>query len=392
MSKRITNVIRAFALLLGTTLLPAVASAQLVSENFEFKQISSGNNRPGVSLDDLTRDIVLVVHSRGTLADLAATGTHELADIEARAAAMVEERLLAARPDGSFTLSFPVMTLAETPESMPVSPALIDDSVTLIAEHLPTIRARYAQLAGFEHVPFEEASLLILSNVLLDNWQINGIEQDILGTGRPARGGGNYYLAFMEKNEADAEAFGIYGNQLVVLDGLAVGIYGNNRYSGPTNIFNLPDNESLATLFGADADVSPSAVRQRLADTIYALHRDPKHAAAASEIALLREFGLIDSDNRVLIPVFDTATHMALTEMANAFRPELSAVLQAHLPALRAAYARSPYATHDISFEEYFIWWYHLYYSRVTDALAERGTIEMPSTVNTTYLGVLPSR
>lgn len=389
MADSIATIVRPFIAFLCGVFLSTAASAQLSPENFEFKQISSGANRPGVSLDDLTRDIVLAVRSGGTLADLAATGPHDLADIEARAAALIEEGLLTERPDGSFALGFPVMTLAETPDAMPVSPALVDESVALIVAHLPEVRASYAELAGFGHVPFAESSLLILSNVLLDNWQINGIEADILGAERPGRGGGNYYLALMEKSGPEEEAFGIYGNHFTLLDGLAVGLYGNRRYSGPPNIITLPDAETLAARLGSDTDVSPAAVRQRLAETLHALHRDPAHQAAAGEIALLREFGLIDGENRVLIPVFGMATYDALSDMANAFRPELVALLRAHLPELRAHYERSPYAPHGVSFEEYFIWWYHLYYSRVTDALAERGEIRIPAAVNTTYLGVL---
>lgn len=389
MADAITNLSRGFTALLCAMLLSAAASAQVSSANFEFKQISSGTNRPGVSLDDLTRDIVLTVNSGGMLADLAGTGSHDVADIEERAAVLAEEGLLRERSDGSFALAFPVMTLAETPESMPVPSTLIDNSVALITAHLPEVRTGYAQLAGFEHVAFEESSLLILSNVLLDNWQINGIEADILRAERPARGGGNYYLALMEKSGPEEEAFGIYGNHFTMLDGLAVGLYGNRRYSGPANIINLPDAETLAARLGTDADVAPAAVRQRLAETLLALYRDPGHEAAAGEITLLREFGLIDEDNRVLIPVFGMAVYEALSEMADAFRPELAALLQAHLPELQTHYERSPYAANGVSFEEYFIWWYHLYYSRVTDALAERGEIRIPATVNTTYLGVL---
>ncbi|WP_299324505.1 hypothetical protein [Parasphingopyxis sp.] len=378
-----------FLALLGAMLLSVPASAQLSSENFEFKQISSGENRPGISLDALTQDIILALYSGDTLADLANRGEHNRADIDARVEVLVAEGLATEQPDASLSLAFPVMTLAETPQSMPVSPALIDDSVALIVAHLPEVRTAYAQLAGFEHVSFEESSLLILSNVLLDNWQINGIEADILGTERPSRGGGNYYLALMEKSGPEEEAFGIYGNHFTLLDGLALGLYGNRRYSGPANIITLPDTETLTARLGPDADVSSAAVRQRLAETLRALHRDPAHEAAAGEIALLRQFGLIDADNRVLIPIFGMATYEALSDMANAFRPELAALLQAHLPELRSHYERSPYATHGVSFEEYFIWWYHLYYSRVTDALAERGEIRIPAAVNTTYLGVL---
>ncbi|WP_302847319.1 hypothetical protein [Sphingomonas sp. OK281] len=39
-----------------------------------------------------------------------------------------------------------------------------------------------------------------------------------------------------------------------------------------------------------------------------------------------------------------------------------------------------------MSFPEYFIWWYHVFYTDVTNELAHRGMIVMPRNGTLTYL------
>jgi len=52
---------------------------------------------------------------------------------------------------------------------------------------------------------------------------------------------------------------------------------------------------------------------------------------------------------------------------------------------LASAHERSPYSE-EVTFDEFFIWWYHLFYSATTDWLAHRGLLEVPRFGNTTYL------
>ncbi|MEM8696886.1 MAG: hypothetical protein AAGE05_12775 [Pseudomonadota bacterium] len=369
---------------------PAGAEAPpSLADRFEFKMISAGNNRPGVALDQLSSAVAVGLGRGLAPAEIAAATEYSMADIASRIDELIGEGLVSNDGD-TFTLSFPVMTVAETPASMPVDPVLVAATADLIERELPDIRESYEALAGFEHVPFEDASLLILSDVLLDAWQINDVESEILGAERPARGGGNYYLALLEKADPAEEAFGIYGNHFALIGNVATGLYGNQRYSGPPNLVNLTE-EFLTTQFGYEEGVDPASVRLQLAETLIAVHHRADTNLGSREIALLRHFALIDSDDRVTVPVFGMPTYNALTAIAAEFRPAYVALLRQHLPALRLHYAASSFATQGVSFEEYFIWWYHLYYSRVTDALVERGTIMIPATINSTYIGVLGS-
>jgi hypothetical protein len=63
-----------------------------------------------------------------------------------------------------------VITLADAARYLTPSSLLVEEAVAAIVAVLPDVRRRYDKLPGFAHVPFARASLMILSNALLDNW------------------------------------------------------------------------------------------------------------------------------------------------------------------------------------------------------------------------------
>ena len=73
-----------------------------------------------------------------------------------------------------------------------------------------------------------------------------------------------------------------------------------------------------------------------------------------------------------------------LDAMAAPFAPTL---LEGHRRALEAQHRNSPYAAEGVGFPEYFIGWYYVFYTDVTNQLARRGMIAMPRTGTLTYLG-----
>ena len=94
-----------------------------------------------------------------------------------------------------------------------------------IKRKLPEIKKKFSETEISKTQSFEEWSFLILSNVLLDSWQISDVEKEFLGaSARPTRHGKNYYASIFELT-TDREPFNIYGNQYG-----KISVYGNNRY------------------------------------------------------------------------------------------------------------------------------------------------------------------
>ena len=90
-------------------------------------------------------------------------------------------------------------------------------------------------------------------------------------------------------------------------------------------------------------------------------------------------------DGAATVPVITPDENRALSRMAAAVLPQLLALLERHQTDIRAAFDDSPYAD-EVTFEEYFMWWYHLYYTAVTDRLISEGHVERPGAGITSYV------
>lgn len=103
----------------------------------------------------------------------------------------------------------------------PLAEQIADSIISL----LPSLKEKYYTTHLSKTIPFDSISFFLLSNVLLDNWQIENVERPYIKTERPFRHGKNYYYAFLESSNDSTDPFGIYGNM-----GFAgFSVYGNNQ-------------------------------------------------------------------------------------------------------------------------------------------------------------------
>lgn len=193
-----------------------------------------------------------------------------------------------------------------------------------ITNHLPTIKEMFSKTGIAKTDSFEQWSFFILSNVLLDSWQIDNVERDFLKRiERPTRHGKHYFQEIVEWNNRDREAFGIYGNQTIqTKDGKIFSIYGNNR-----------------------------------------------------GMKLSREL----FNNKV-----SAADNIILEKIAESFLPNLLDILEKYRAYSEQVYNDTGYST-EISYDEFFIWWYHFIYTQATEELATRGVLIIPDNGNFYY-------
>lgn len=185
-----------------------------------------------------------------------------------------------------------------------------------IKKQIKTIKKEFNKTDISKTQSFDEWSFLILSNVLLDNWQIFNVENEFLGTSaRPLRHGKNYYASITELT-GEREGFNIYGNQFG-----EISVYGNNRRFAnlrKTDYFvNKKDNE----IFG---------------------------------------------------------------EMAKDFLPKLIKILNKHKAYSREVYQKLAYAN-EITFEEFYMMWYHFIYTQATDKMEVDKLLIIPKDGNFVY-------
>lgn len=357
----------------------------LLGRPYDHKMISSGQNFPSVNVQKQHRgDLIILLREGIPISSIRARFQWSEADAEARLAELVDAGLVRRTADGEYVPTVMVMSLGDVARYMPVSESLVAETADLITNRLPAIRRRYAEIDGFRHVPFEAASFLVLSDVLLDNWQINAVEREFLAAERPLRAGSRYYYSIQERAPGDPrEAFGIYGNQYRGFGSVTVGVYGNRRTDNPAN-FQTLDADDVERLFSVHAD-SVSAFKQELLTRLVAA-ANGEASLPATVLSGLAELGWI-RDGEIAIPVLDDRDDEILSDMAGGMTPDLIALLEAHRSEVTRAYSASPYAD-EVTFEEYFMWWYHLYYTAVTDRLIAEGIIALPESGLTTYLFV----
>jgi hypothetical protein len=323
------------SLLLSSQDYPQAANA-LFQDPYEVKLISSGANRPALNLlKDSLYVVLTMLHHGYSEATIAHYLRWSAAEFAARKNSLLKNDFLR-NSGGSLRPTILIMSLAEGQQMRRQLAPMAAVATKLIKRKLPLIQQRYQQISAFRHRPFAESSFLVLSNVLLDNWQISAIETTFLHKERSLRHGKHYYAALLQKKaNSPVEALGIYGNKVTSHAGYEVCRYGNVRYT-------------------------PVAVHQtHLLEQAYQHY---KTSVAREPFAY---------------PVITPADEAALAELAGLLRPDLLALLTQNRAKLEEEYRKSAYAQ-EVSFEEYFIWWYHVFYTAVTDKLLSEKVLVLP--------------
>lgn len=364
------------AVLGGAAFAAACAHGAAPSQSiaWEHKMISAGPNRPNFRVQTPVNTEILTSSHLGRMPPTSA-------DAQA-ALALLREKAFIQDIDGVVRPTVLVAALEDGVRYFSVRGRVAQAAADLITRNMPRVREAVAPIANFARLPWGRSSFFLLSDVLLDSWQIDAMERDFVGAQRPPRSGGNYYYAVLARAEAsDRESFGIYGNQFASDGHTAIGVYGNRRLSALT-LANM-NVDDLRARFGADGD-DAMAMRLLLAQKLIAAERE--HAPVSpEEHAGLQALDLMDADRTVAIPILTSDDSDALSAVAELIAPDLANVLNDERPHLRRVYERSPYAE-EVTFEEYLIWWYHFFYTETTNQLAAAGALRLPPSGVITYL------
>ena len=349
---------------------------------FETKIISRGDNFPPFRFADIHADKVIVLVKDGV--PESEIREHEFTDGVTGAQALdalIQNGFLVRSESGELQPTLTVMTIAGVSRYMRVDADIIDETTEAIISYAPEAFGEVSKLEGFSHLARDQYDLFLLSNGLLDNFQIGNVEEQLIKSERPERAGGNYYLAVREKDPASVyETFGIYGNNTAAYGKYIVGVYGNQR-NDQTNFHRMREKLYLDEVLSDGEELSLR--RNELAQAIAAIWLGEE--VSEENLQILKRLDFVTGAGALNMPVITTANYPAFSAVVNEFTPILLDILQKHLPELEAVYAASPYLN-EVSFEEYFMWWYHLYYSAVTDALIEENEIHIPAQGVSTYL------
>ncbi len=229
-------------------------------------------------------------------------------------------------------------------------------------------------LDRFEHPSFTLERLTISRGGTL-TWQFLGAE-------RPLRNGMHYYYSIQEKVKGDpTEAFGIYGNMNSGYGSASVSLYGNQRQG--LNFITI-EKPQLKEWFGMDDSEDVWRFKQKLVEEFLRLSSNADDALSEQHKKGFEKLDFIEN-GKLAVPIFHKGDQMKLAEIAGLITDELIRLLEKHRSELEKSYRESAYSQ-EVSFEEYGIWWYHFFYTGVTEKLIAKRYITRPATGVFTYL------
>jgi len=296
-----------------------------ISESsFKIKQISKGNNNPNIDISKDSLDLLLIaLHYGIPIKEIQKYFNWNNSTTKSNIDALIKNGLLK-ETNNVFIPSVGIFPLKKGAILINKSQDIANEIADSIKAIMPKIRDINSKMNVSNNSSFNDLSFFYVSDILLDMGQIGNVEKDFLKKERPLRNGKHYYLAILEKDTTKkTEPFGIYGNQgLKNTDSIYIGVYGNTR--------------------------------------------------------TISNVGWQDYGNKNVYYFNKKDFDIFYNQMPKLFQLKLISILDKHRPYFKLIYTELGYDK-EITFSEFFIWWYHLIYSETTNILIKQKIIKKPT-------------
>lgn len=355
---------------------------EILGYEYENKMISNGNNFPKIDLyKDNLKEICVLLHNKVPVEEISKYFGISKKELFKRFELLIKEELII-KKNSEYIPNLMVISFEEGKELFKNIYEIANEIVELIEEKFEIIKQETYKIECFKQFTFNELSLFILSGVILDFIQIDNVESMFLKAERTRRNGMNYYYSLQEKNKGTSkEAFGVYGNMFRCYGNIGFGLYGNER-DGEN--FHTIDISIIDKYFGSFINVDKNDIKQYLLEELLKYHYKDGYQIDPNIIIGFNNLGIMKG-SKINIPILNEDNFNQLSNIADDIKNDYVNIFERRRDNLYHNYNNSNYAQ-EISFEEYFIWWYHLLYSKATDLLIEKKMIEIPNTYNFSYI------
>jgi len=296
---------------------------EITNSTFEIRQISKGNNNPDIDISKDSLDLLLIaLHYKIPIKEIKKYFNWNSTKTTKNIELLIKNGLLK-KVNNTYIPAIGIFPLKTGNILIEKSQKIANEIVDSIRIIIPKIKKIHSEMDISKKYSFYDMSFFYISDILLDMGQIGNVEKEFLRKERPLRNGKHYYLAILEQDTTrHTEAFGIYGNQgLVNNDTIYIGVYGNKRTKSNTG-WQVYKNKNIHYFNKKDFDIF--------------YNRMPK-----------------------------------------IFLPTLINILKKNKPYFEDIYKKLGYDK-ELSFNEFFIWWYHIIYSETTRKLIEDKIIKEP--------------
>lgn len=302
----------------------------ILNSHFEHSLISKGNNFPNFNPYKDSVDLFLISLHKGIPTNSFKNKVNWNDSILNKRIDLLLDKNWVNKRNNKLYPSIFIASQKEGLQLYEFSNKISEEIASSIEQEIPKIKTEYLKTDISNKLDFKEMSFLILSDVLLDSWQIDNVETNFLKKKqRPLRNGKHYYYSIMENQNTSQDVFGIYGNIIASNDTISYNIYGNRQTS--------VDFNKLEELI-KNCDV-----------------------------------------------VINEKDYDIFSDIANQYFPKLLSILEKNQTYFEKVYTKMNYDK-EITFDEFFIWWYHFIYTKTTNILSERELLTIPHNGNFEYL------
>lgn len=247
------------------------------------------------------------------------------------------EGLIKKTTEGKFVPTCMVIDIEKGNQLKKTADSLGSEMSLIAIDRLAKIKDAYSKISAFKNISFDNASLLILGNVIHNYWQMPVIEEKFLKAEAPHRGANRYYLAILENNSGgESQPFGLFANSFQQIGNYTASYYGSKT----------AERDSIITKTD------------------------------------LRE---IIKNNNSSFPLIRLEDQKILNDIAAIISPDLLNYLEKNRTLFVKLYLNSIYKD-QTTFREWFVWYYQFIITQTNKTLIEKGYIKMPAVRGSSFI------
>ncbi|MDX8366276.1 hypothetical protein [Cytobacillus sp. IB215665] len=345
----------------------------LRQNDYESRLISTGNNYPDIDISkDQLNELCVLLHARVSMDEIVSLLSISEVDLMQKIDKLRLEGLVK-YVNNYFLPTFPIVSEDDGRELYQLSRKIGQNIVKLICGKMHEIKEETYNIPAFQKFTFEELSLFMLSDVLLDNFQIQNVEKLYLKSEKPNRNNKHYFFALLAKNpNSSLEPFGIYGNDYRQMGKYTYCMYGNSRYN--KDQFLTLSTEQLENHFNYSS-INIVQSKELILDRIVE-HYDGD-ATLPKQIQMGLEKLHLLYNEKLMLPILNENEYGSLFDIAGVIRDDLIYILLCYHNDLVNYFSQSLYAE-ETTYGEFFLWYYHFFYTFVTEELIKSRNIVLP--------------
>lgn len=302
--------------------------SETLRNKFDVHVLSSSYSGPAINLEENhLKEILVLLHNNFQPEEIKEYFNLSDSTYNLYINDLFGEGLIKKNEEGNFVPTCMVIDIENGIQLKKTADSLGREMSLIAIDRLGKIKEAYKNISSFKNIPFEDASLFILGNVIHNYWQMQEIEEKYLKAEPPYRGLKRYYLSILENpGNSKNKSLEMFANKFQSIENYIAGCYG----------IELAKTDSIVT--------------------------------RAELKGILKQ----QTPGVPLIGIEDSNKLMSLAQIIS---PDLLNYLEKNRTLFVKLYLNSVYKD-QTTFREWFVWYYQFIITQTNRTLIERGHIK----------------